>query len=212
MKQICLFLFPASLLFAAASCNMEKRLYRKGWYTERIQKSSAPESNLDAAAPATGKTEIPVSKPISPHTDHSPTITEETKTSSPGSMPQTQLETDTVKPGEKPDYKKMSRRELVKSMKGKGCAPNKHANTVYWLSIISVCLCWFPPLSLLLAITTLVMCGPAQKDVMVAGECPRENLELIRKAKRNSWFLIIGTLAVFFVLIVSLVAFAVNSI
>jgi hypothetical protein len=79
----------------------------------------------------------------------------------------------------------MSRRELLKSMKEKGCAkPHSSADTVYWLAIASICFCWMIPLALILALVTILLCESAEKEVITKGECPRENLELIRRGRR----------------------------
>lgn len=198
-----IFLIPVFIL-TTASCNLEKRLYRNGWYIEKNKPytlTATPGSNPVSGASAYEQYEQPVLTP-GVAADSSSVVTNNavdpvTKSQAPDSSLS------------KEEIKKMSRRELVKSMKAKGCAkPNESANILYWLAVVSICFCLFPPLSILLALVVLLICPSAEKEVIAKGECPRENLALINKARWMARGLIFITLLAFialFALVITLI-------
>jgi hypothetical protein len=207
--KIWIFLLVPVFILLTVSCNMEKRLYRNGWYIEKNKPhtlTANPGSNPVSGASAYEQYEKPVSIPVSAAADSS-VVTNTTV--NPVIEPQVP---DTSLP--KKDVKTMSHRELIKSMKEKGCQkPHESANLMYWLAIASICLFWFLPLSLILALVVVAVSESAEEKVIASGECPRENLELIRRGRRMArgflfvaLFVGIALVALLFAMIIVLVA------
>lgn len=173
---------------------MEKRLYRKGWYFEKNKPHpftaalpvDDPVSGTSAFEPGEKPAEVPAAA-----AEDSTVVTP--AAADPVIQPQAH---DTTLP--KKDVEKMSRRELIKSMKEKGCAkPNSTADTLYWLSIITVCLFWMLPLALILALVVILLSDSAEEEAMKS-DCPRENLALVHKARRIAkGFLFVVLIALF---------------
>lgn len=201
MKR-CLFLLLA-LCTVAVSCNLEKRLYRSGWYFEKNKPhtftaelpANDPISSASAYEQHEKSNAIPAAIPAADAIDSTiitPPLVD------PVMLPQAH---DTTLP--KKDIEKMSRRELLKSMKDKGCTkPNSTADTLYWLSILSICLFWMFPVALILAIVVIILSDSAEEEAM-KGDCPRENIALVRKARRIA----IGFLLVTLFAIIAFLAF-----
>src|SRR5665213_2666349 len=166
MKKRLFFVLPFSILMLLSSCSMEKRLYRKGYYTDRSQKTKKIQNHL------LQKNEVienfatySISSSKKTFADLNSVIEaadQRTIFSKIQSQSIFQLGNFFIDPGnnrrlgDDSTKKRMTHREAKKLLAEKGGKPNKSANTVYWLSIISVCTFWFGGSGILLGIFTLI--------------------------------------------------------
>jgi hypothetical protein len=203
MKKAALFSVMV-LLLTLVSCNMEKRLYRHGWYKEHSHTLSrtenkfvtpAPEIKLQSADTATADPAIAI------HTSADTIIL----AAVPDSAETTPLKEWRKKLDDSPIFgKKMSYAEAMASMAKKGCTPNKFAKTIYLLSILSLVLCWLSGIGILLALITLALSIFAIDSVLAGGTCVEENLAIIHAAQRNCWLLLL-IVAILTILLISFV-------
>lgn len=195
MKKFVLLLLPVCLLLAA-SCNMEKRLYRQGWYVEknRAQSSSAPgvhkENNVapfsekevpevtaalpDTLLPAEEKSVIPVTR-----TEKLQKKIESLR------LVKKSLRTD---PG-----KRMTYSQARISMAAKGCTPHRSAMAVYYMSLASL-FSIIIGVGFIMSLFTLLVSIFAIEKVLADGQCVEENLAIIEAGRRLCLFAFIGML------------------
>ena len=183
---------PALLLFAyllvAGSCNMEKRLYRNGWYTERTHHSSF---SKDKEIPDTV-----VVKEISPAKENNPSVNDSTQPvkilpgkhaaifSAVDKNPGRLREITGKSPGD--SLGKMTYAQARASMARKGCTPDKSAMTVYYLSVASI-MSLIAGIGFFLAIATLIYSIFAINKVVQEGTCVEENIAIIKAGKLLCW-------------------------
>jgi hypothetical protein len=186
-------LLPAFLLFTvlfvSGSCNMEKRLYRNGWYTERTHHvpSSQEQATGNTIAPTdiTSKDSIPVqdsiaaASPVKRDTIFSP-LEKKLKELR---QKQKALQDDPIV--------KMTYAEARASMAKKGCQPNKAATTVYFLSLASLITLLFG-IGFFLIIGTLIYSIFAINKVVADGNCVEENIAIIKAGQRICWGILIA--------------------
>ncbi len=197
MRKILLYLLPFSLALAVSSCSMEKRLYRKGWYSEHFQKTSDIQNNLvqqnEIPENVEPKSILPSDKSNIVTNSAIPPRDQQKISSTPNSKKINPIEKIKKKLDDDPEKKKkrMSYADAVAAMSKAGCTPNKAATTVYWLSIISIAACWLG-IGLLLAIVTLVISIFAINKVAKDGNCVEENIAIIKAARRICWALLLS--------------------
>lgn len=204
MKKILFVLLPVFALLAFASCNMEKRLYRDGWYKERNKQNSfsakqqiVPEAAItdeiqakkvshqpDSILPTIAKTDSAIPFPV--------LIKEKIKT-----LQETKKELD----GD--PIIKMTYADARASMAKKGCKPNPTVMAFYYLSLVSIICCWFG-LGFLTAVIGLIVSVFAVNAAARDGNCVEENMAIVKAGRRICWGVIIGIL-ILTLLVVSIV-------
>ncbi|CAN5885575.1 hypothetical protein BH11BAC7_BH11BAC7_07270 [soil metagenome] len=202
MKDLLLFLVLFCLL-TGTSCNMEKRLYRNGWYVEKNKKSSFTNT---------------------PETTSGSFIANEIKQQTKSSLPDTvlQVERNTSNPPlVKLEQKIKKLRKVQTQMRGpvprmtysqaraamakQGCTPNKAAKTVYIMSIISAAGMFFV-FGIFLVFVTLILAVFAADRVVEDGSCVNENLAIVEAARRICLGALIGMLILVFVFLALMLA------
>lgn len=191
MKKLVIFLLPVCVLFGASSCNMEKRLYRKGWYLGKnttASFSAKPEIKQQPAdsADADEKHVTPV------NTQGDSAIIKKTPVT-PGPQAikkQLQVLFKIKKEPQSDPIVKMSYAEARAEMAKKGCKPHPMAMTVYYMAVASAILSWLG-LGIFGAIITLVISIFAIEAVVKSGSCIDENIAIIRAGRRICYIMLL---------------------
>jgi hypothetical protein len=191
MKKILFVLLTVVALLAFASCNMEKRLYRDGWYKEKNTQHafSTKQQTITEAAITNEIQEVP---PLPDSILPAATKTD-TAIPFPASIKE-KIETlrKTKKELEGDPIIKMSYADARASMAKKGCKPNSTVMAFYYMSLISIICCWFG-FGFLMAIIGLIVSVFAI-NAAAKGDCVEENMAIVKAGRRICWGVIIGTL------------------
>ncbi|MDQ3112295.1 MAG: hypothetical protein M3R17_20610 [Bacteroidota bacterium] len=198
------------LLLASVSCNMEKRLYRNGWYKEKnVREEFSPaQKNAPAAIEKEKYTGIQFNNPAPVEFFSSPDFIV------PAIAPQKVKvlpEENEMCPGDTV-RKKMTYREASNSIAKKGSKVHTSAMSIYNLSLISLWTSIFLVPGFVLAIITLSLAASAKKKVRATGDCVDENVDIIDAGKRIAWGVLTGTLIIgIVVLALWVILLAINS-
>lgn len=190
MKKRIFFLLPLILLLA--SCSMEKRLYRNGWYNEKSHKTEHTFANSSKSDTITAKENPSSSVAGDTHeqagqngnvaTPSNSTI--ENQGTVHGNPVKEAIELVRKKYTRKlNDPNRMTYAQARKQMADKGCKPNSLAMASYYTAFASVILLFFG-IGLFVCLAALVIALIATNDVIEKGSCVEENLAIIQAAKR----------------------------
>lgn len=212
MKNVSFFILAITLLLAT-SCNMEKRLYRNGWYIEKnkshsfsatpgisqetvvaneIQPEELPSTIHPETLPPTPDTLVPAVE----NSDRSARITEVKQKIKALRKEKQEMAGD---PG------RMTYAQARASLAKHNCEPNRFAMTVYWMSFASIFASVFG-FGLIVALVALLLSVFAINSVVAADSCVDANLAIIEAGKRMCYgvliaWLILSVLTLLFVLI-----------
>ncbi|MBI3510536.1 MAG: hypothetical protein HY064_07720 [Bacteroidetes bacterium] len=214
MKYFTLLFIPVLFLFS--SCNMEKRVYRNGWYKENhhdVHQYSTTLASTTADENSAAVVSTGILKPVALQQKDSALVL-----SKDSSAVKEKLTVASVyKRAEKkitgdddPKKKKMTYGEAKKSMAEKGCKADPLVTTVYWMAWGSVASVWFG-FGLLLCIATLILCIFADDNAAASGNCADENLAIVEDARHICILTLIWTLIIFalvLLLVLGIVAIA----
>ena len=206
MKALIIFLAAACMLLAA-SCSMEKRLYRNGWYIEKQTPKSFPASPGISQKPfAAGKAGQKETAAIILEEDSAVICSAPAAdTSSFKSKLQEKRKIKTTTKGD--PLVKMTYTQARASMAKKGCGPDRFAMTIYLMSLGSVFTLLFV-VGYLLAIATLVTSIFALRKIRAAGgPCMEENIAIIKAGRRISWGVVIFFFIAAIIFMLALVSF-----
>ncbi len=196
MKKLLLLFLPVCFLLTITSCNMEKRLYRNGWYIEKNHSKifSSPgireDENIslpgkeffeDTSLAQPGTILAVVEKPVIPETR---TAKLKKKIESIRLLKKS-LRAD---PG-----KRMTYSQARIAMAAKGCTPHRSAMAVYYMSLISV-FSIIIGVGFIMCLVTLLISVFAIEKVLADGKCVEENLAIIESGRRICLFAFIGML------------------
>ncbi|HTL82242.1 MAG TPA: hypothetical protein VL651_11080 [Bacteroidia bacterium] len=178
-----LFALAFIMITILSSCDMQKRLYRNGWYTGRndqkvshvLTTNNSADRNFTEAEPDPAsdlKISLDTASAIS-----QPALKQK------AFAPVHQLKQKLEQLKKQDDPKKMSYGEARESIAAKGSKPQPLAEVSYYLAWAGVFSAWLG-LGLLLLLAALLVSIFATNKTIKDGNCVDENLAIIARAKR----------------------------
>lgn len=200
------FVFPLFLYAIISSCNMEKRLYRNGWYMENRKEKdhSVAVLNSISLVKTFSETKIKPKDSIEKKQTIAPQIK---RTIDSARVLQRMLRDTVVKKLYSNPNGRMTYDEAKGRMTKEGCTPDTMADVTYYLGIAS-CVLVISGGGFFFAIITLIVAFFAKRSLIrKKSDCIEENLAIINDGKRLALLALvvsIGLLVISFLLFLAL--------
>jgi hypothetical protein len=206
MKSKPLVFVLLAFLMVAVSCNVEKRLYRNGWYIEKHNHGPFTAANQTFAGSSVEISQQKIfaagqaNDSIKPEPKSISNTSAAEKISKPVEKLKAKLQDD-------PHPKKMTNAQARKAIADKGGEPDSMATTLYTMSLLSVFTLLFG-VGLILGIITLVISVFTIRRIkMEGGPFAAENIAIIKSARRICWGVIAFGIVALSLLLLSLYLF-----